>query len=179
MHNLIHLCVELDFIKGCLSIPARKLKSHQKELEKLVTHNTVTCRRAAAILEQVKLLLIAIPALRSFLFLLHAFVQQVSVHGSDTMLPVPMEVREELRSCKDILLQWPGRYMLGRAPTRVFAFDASTLVYGGLDLRGHHLVHGYWRHLVEHRGTSTSRRRPRLWTLFGLWAQRRPRQHFG
>ena len=112
VQNLIHLGVELDFIKGCVSIPARKLKAYRKELGKLVTHNMVTCRRAAAILGQVKSLLIVIPALRSFLCLLQAFVQQfkVSVHGWDTMLPVPTEVREELRLCKDILLQWPGRY---------------------------------------------------------------------
>ena len=148
VQNLIHLGVELDFVKGCVSIPARKLKSYRKELGKLVTHNMVTCRRAAAILGQVKSLLIVIPALRSFLCLLQAFVQQASVHGWDTMLPVPTEVREELRLCKDILLQWPGRYMLGRAPTRRFASDASTHAYGGLDLRGHHLVHGYWRHLT-------------------------------
>ena len=50
------------------------------------------------------------------------------------------------KNYKDILLQWPGRYMLGRAPTRLFPSDASTQAYGGLDLRGHHLVHGYWRH---------------------------------
>ena len=61
VQNLIHLGVELDFIKGCVSIPARKLKSYRKELGKLVTHNMVTCRRAAAILGQVKSLLIVIP----------------------------------------------------------------------------------------------------------------------
>ena len=34
-----------------------------------------------------------------------------------------------------------------RAPTTLFAPDASTHAYGGY-LRGHHLVHGYWRHLT-------------------------------
>ena len=129
-------------------IPVRKLKSYRKELGKLVTHDMVTCRGAAAILGQVKSPLIVVSALRSFFCLLQPFVQQASVHGWDTMLPVPMEVRGQLRLCRDILLQWPGRYMLGRASTRLFGSDTSTHAYGGLDLRRHHLVHGYWRHLT-------------------------------
>ena len=43
VQNLIHLGVELDFIKGCVSIPGRKSKSYQKELGKLVTQDMVTC----------------------------------------------------------------------------------------------------------------------------------------
>ena len=68
VQNLIHLGVELDFIKGCVSVPA--WKSYRKELGKFVTHDMVTCRRAAAILVQVKSRLIVIPAVRSFVCLL-------------------------------------------------------------------------------------------------------------
>ena len=52
VQNLVHFGLELDFIKGCVSIPGRKLKYYRKELGNLVTHGMVTCRRAAAILRQ-------------------------------------------------------------------------------------------------------------------------------
>jgi hypothetical protein len=66
-----------------------KLKSIRKELGKLVTHPTISCRKMATILGQVRSFLQALPFLRAFTDLMVKFVDQHTHQGWDKQLFVP------------------------------------------------------------------------------------------
>ena len=61
-----HLGFTVNLKDGRLEVPTFKLKAVRKELGKFLTHQTMTCRKAAAILGQVRSCLAALPLLRTF-----------------------------------------------------------------------------------------------------------------
>ena len=76
-----HLGFTINFQKGCLEVPSRKLKSIRKGLGKFATNDKMSCRKVAAILGQVRSFLAAMPFLRAFTDQLVQFTNQSLVHG--------------------------------------------------------------------------------------------------
>ena len=78
-----HLGFSLNLKEGILEVPKHKLKSVRKELGKILTHNTLTCRKMAAILGSVRSFLMAMPFLRAFTDHMRDFVNQQANLGWD------------------------------------------------------------------------------------------------
>jgi hypothetical protein len=84
-----HLGFDLDLLHGQLCVPQHKLKSLRKDLGKLLTKHSLTCRRMAAILGVARSFLFPMPFLRAFTDHLMGFVNQNQVWGWDSEIPIP------------------------------------------------------------------------------------------
>ena len=76
-----HLGFSINFQTGTLEVPPQKLKTIRKELGKLVTQQSMTPRKMAAILGHVRSFLTAIPYLRAFTDLMVRFVAKETQVG--------------------------------------------------------------------------------------------------
>ena len=94
-----HLGFTVDLKKGLLQVPQEKLKIVQKELGKLLTHWTMSCRKMAAILGATKRFLMAMPFLRAFTDQLARFVNQQEKLGWDKKLQIPAMLKDQGRKC--------------------------------------------------------------------------------
>ena len=130
-----HLGFTIDLKKGFLLVPQEKLKSVKKELGKLLTHPSLSCRKVAAILRHVRSFLTALPFLRAFTDHLQSFVGQQDREGWDRKIPIPSTLREQVMELKEVFQEWEGRPLLGgRVCMRNIHSDSSTTGWGGLDI---------------------------------------------
>ena len=87
--QLEHLGFHLDLEQGLLQVPTHKLKSVRKELGKFVTQQMMTCRKAAAILGQLRSFLTEFPVLRAFSDMLVKFTDHQRKVGWDQKVCIP------------------------------------------------------------------------------------------
>ena len=99
----------LDFETGVLEVPHYKLKTIRKELGKLVTHRTLTCRKVASILGQVRSYLVALPFLRLVTDQLLQFSNLHKTKGGDHGLPLDDEFRRQVVELETYLHPGFGR----------------------------------------------------------------------
>ena len=126
-----HLGFQIDFGKGVLTVPPAKLKSIRKDLGKIVLAKSMTARKMAAILGQVRSFLQAIPALRSFTDLMLGFIRNNQLQGWDKACPIPEIMKEELKTIGKLLTDWPGRSFGKQTPKREIHSDSSDFCWGG------------------------------------------------
>lgn len=126
-----HLGFQIDFIKGVLTVPPAKLKSVRKDLGKIVLAKTMSARKMAAILGQVRSFLQAIPALRSFTDLMLGFIRNNQDLGWDKSCPIPEIMKSELKTIGKLLTDWPGRRLGQIVPKREIHSDSSDFCWGG------------------------------------------------
>ena len=142
---LEHLGFLVDLKQGLLSVPPGKLKMIQKELGKLLTHSTLSCRKMAAILGTTRSFLTAIPCLRAFTDQLVHFVKNEQIGGWDSSFPLPEALRNQVKEIKVLLDKWKGRIFQGQAIVRRLHSDSSQHAWAGVDLTSNQIVHEFWR----------------------------------
>ena len=140
-----HLGMLLDFEQGVLEVPPYKLKTIRKELGKLVTHRTLTCRKVASILGQVRSYLVALPFLRLVTDQLLQFSNLHKTKGWDHGVPLADEFRRQVVELETYLHPGFGRKFF-TPPSRNLHSDSSQEGGGGLDPESGALVHDFWRH---------------------------------
>ena len=143
--QVMHLGFLIDFATGTLGVPPGKLKAVRKDLGKIQTANTMTPRKMAAILGQVRSFIQAIPALRSFTDKMLKFVRLHDTLGWDQKYPIPGDMKEELSSLKDLLQNWKGRPLGERLPHRTIHSDSSDYCWGAKDITTGNVTMEYWR----------------------------------
>ena len=139
-----HLGFLLDFTTGHLKITIPKLKSLRKELGKLVTHTSMSCRKLAAILGTIRSCLVSAPFLRAFTDTLVQFTNQHQQHGWDKNIFIPQSLKTQLLSVKDLLISWEGRPFYSPHQREIHS-DSSQLAWGALDLKTKQILHNFWR----------------------------------
>ena len=110
-----------------------------------MTKTSLTCRKMAAILGQVRSFLAALPFLRAFTDHLVQFVRKQQTQGWDCSLRVPSELKEQILNIKNVLLSWEGRQFGGLAPVRMIHSDSSTQGWGAIELLSGQKLHEFWR----------------------------------
>ena len=143
--ELTHLGFDLDLKKGFLKVPPARLKSVRKELGKLVKKHTISVRKLASILGQIRSFLTALPFLRAFTNHFVDFLQQEIPKGWDHVAMIPENLKQEVLSLHNLLSAWPGRKFQQQNVHRHLAADSSTTAWAGLDLTGGHLIQEFWR----------------------------------
>ena len=143
--QVMHLGFLIDFATGTLGVPPGKLKAVRKDLGKIQTANTMTPRKMAAILGQVRSFIQAIPALRSFTDKMLKFVRLHDTLGWDQKYPIPGDMKEELSSLKDLLQNWKGRPLGERLHHRTIHSDSSDYCWGAKDITTGNVTMEYWR----------------------------------
>jgi transcriptional regulator of met regulon len=104
-----HLGFTVDFHRVTLQVPQENLKAIRKELGKLVTHKEMSCRKMAAILGATMSFLMTMPFLRAFTDQLVQFVNQQETLGWDYKVPIPAQLRQQVREMHFLLEEWKGR----------------------------------------------------------------------
>ena len=140
-----HLGFMVDLKHGQLQVPQAKLKNVQKELGKLITHPTITCRRVAAILGSTRSFLMAMPFLRAFTDQLVQFVNQQENHGWDVKLEIPINLKNQVQEIAHLLISWKGRTFQGKAKVRELHSDSSQKAWAGVDITSGKIVQEFWR----------------------------------
>jgi hypothetical protein len=140
-----HLGFLVDLKQGLLSVPPGKLKMIQKELGKLLTHSTLSCRKMAAILGTTRSFLTAIPCLRAFTDQMVHFVKKQQRGGWDSSFPLPEALKSQIKEIKVLLDSWKGRIFQGQAIVRTLHSDSSQHAWAGVDLTSNQIVHEFWR----------------------------------
>ena len=140
-----HLGFQIDLNKGVLQVPTPKLKTVRKELGKFLTQNEMTCRKAAAILGQLRSFLTALPCLRAFSDQLVKLTEKQTVSGWDQKIKIPPELKEQVKDIGVLLREWQGRRFAGKNPDRKSFSDSSTQGWGALDLNSGQKLHEFWR----------------------------------
>ena len=143
--TLEHLGFQIHFQEGFLGVPPEKLKSVRRELGKLIVHQTMSPRKMAAILGQVRSFLTAMPFLRAFTNQMLSFVDHQKTMGWDCHIPVPQSLQEEVKKIKNLMLTWKGRIFQGHCPVRELHSDSSNHAWAGVDLTGKQEVQEFWR----------------------------------
>ena len=87
--HVTHLGFTLDLKNGFLQVPKEKLKSVRKELGKLVVQDTLSVRKMAAILGQIKSFFTALPFLRAFTDDFVSFRRTNQAHGWNHQALIP------------------------------------------------------------------------------------------
>lgn len=87
--NIQHLGFSLDLKSGFLKICPQKIKAVKRELGKILTKESMSCRKMAAILGQVRSFLVALPFLRAFTDDMCRFVNTSQKFGWDYVQGVP------------------------------------------------------------------------------------------
>ena len=142
---LPHLGFVINFKTGRLEIPQEKVRQVKKELGKLVTQSSMSCRKMAAILGTVRSFLTALPFLRAFTDQMVGFVNQAFTAGWNKALPIPMSLQEQVREVKQLIEGWQGRLFQGRCAVRNLHADSSDHAWGGVDLTSGQCVQEFWR----------------------------------
>jgi hypothetical protein len=142
---LEHLGFHLDLEQGLLQVPNQKLKSVRKELGKFIVKNTMSCRKAAAILGQLRSFLTALPVLRAFSDLLVQFTDQQRKVGWDQDVVIPQELKDQVLEIGQLLQSWKGRSFAGKTPVRKIHSDSSNQGWGALDITSGAKLHEFWR----------------------------------
>lgn len=142
--NVPHLGFQIDLKEGRLKICPQKLKNVRKELGKLVTKTTMSCRKMAAILGKVRSFLVALPFLRAFTDTMCKFVDQAQTQGWDHTLQVPPSLKEQLVDVDSLLKTWTGRPFQEK-PQKILYSDSSDLGWGGLNPKTGEFVQEFWR----------------------------------
>ena len=135
----------MDLKQGCLKVPKEKLQSISKELGKLLTHKTMSCRKMAAILGATRSFLMAMPFLRAFTDQLVQFVKMQEKHGCDKQISIQLEVKNQVMEMAEIIKAWKGRTFGGKTPIRNLHSDSSQESWAGVDLTTPKLVQEFWR----------------------------------
>ena len=104
--------IDIDFRLAVISIPERKRNSYEKDLAKLITEEAISLKSASAILGKVRSLLACFLGLRMLTDELVEFVQLAHRYGFDTVLPIPLTLKNQVLACQHHLLSWGGRPML-------------------------------------------------------------------
>lgn len=134
----------LNLKEGLLQISPSKLKVVRKELGKLLTKDTISCRKMAAILGKVRANLVALPFLRAFTDTMVEFTNLHTRLGWDHQAPVPKDLKLQLKEVENLLKSWPGRPFVSK-PQRHFHSDSSTFAWAGLDPSTGTFVQEFWR----------------------------------
>ena len=92
-----HLGFLLNLEKGVLLVPDQKLKNISKEMGKFLVQKEMSCRKAAAILGQLRSFLTALPCLRAFSDLLVKFTDQHRTVGWDKKVLIPSPLQDQCR----------------------------------------------------------------------------------
>jgi hypothetical protein len=142
--KILHLGFILDFQQGVLCPQPEKLKSLRRDLGKVLCRPSMSCRKMAAILGQVRACLPAVTCLRAFTDTLVQFVNQHTAQGWDTILMIPQDIKRQIVELKEILLTWKGR-PFGEKHTQHLHSDSSDLGWAGLDLATGKFVQEFWR----------------------------------
>ena len=141
-----HLGFSLNLKDGVLEVPKSKLKSVRKELGKVLTHKTLTCRKMAAILGSVRSFLMAMPFLRAFTDHMKAFVNQQAHLGWDFPQEVPTFLKQEVRDLYHLTSTWTGRpFLEKKIPLKKLHSDSSNHAWAGLDIINGTVVQEFWR----------------------------------
>jgi hypothetical protein len=140
-----HLGFLLNLQEGVLMVPEQKLKSVQKELGKFLVQKEMSCRKAAAILGQLRSFLTALPCLRAFSDLLVQFTNQHSQLGWDKKVIISLELKNQVREIGTLLKDWRGRSFSGLSPVRKIFSDSSTQGWGAVDLTSGAKLQEFWR----------------------------------
>lgn len=140
-----HLGFTINMVEGRLEVPPAKVKMVRKELGKLLTLRTISCRKVAAILGQVRSFLTALPALRAFTDHLVAFTNKHAATGWDTNLTIPGDLQEQVKEVGLILASWKGRRFEGDKETREIYSDSSNYGWGALETQSGNQVQDFWR----------------------------------
>ena len=127
-------CLNIDMIRGVISIPSRKRKRFKKDIGKLVTKSHISLWSASSILEKVRSVLACFPGLRLLTDYLVAIVQHGHKIDYDCVLPITSRAHEQARLCASFLGSWQGRPMCGTPSNKYIAVDTSDF-----DLRTLHL----------------------------------------
>ena len=139
-----HLGQWINLKDGQLEIPPEKLKSVRKELGKIVTAKSMSCRKLSSILGQVRSFLVSAPFLRLLTDKLCKMVNLHTVWGWDHILSIPEEVRGQVVELKAFLQPGVGRAFPSK-PTRELFSDSSTWAWGGLDSQSGRKIQDFWR----------------------------------
>ena len=140
-----HLGFLLDLEEGVLQVHSQKLKSVRKELGKFIVHQSISCRKAAAILGQLRSFLTALPCLRAFSDQLLQFTNQHRQQGWDSEIPLPALLKNQVREIGCLLKSWAGRKFQDHPVIRKIHTDSSTQAWGALDLTSGNVLHEFWR----------------------------------
>ena len=148
VQSILHLGFTLNLEKGELQLCPQRLKTVRKELGKLVVATSMSVRKMAAILGQVRSFLVALPFLRSFTDTMCAFIKTHTPAGWDSVHRVPPFVKSQLREIKHLLNSWSGRPFY-TPPSRQLYADSSTYAWAGLDPVSKSFVQEFWRDKVH------------------------------
>ena len=129
VQSLTHLGFVLNLKQGLLQVPIPKLKTIRRELGKLLLAKQLSCRKMASILGQVRAYLPAIPPLRLVTDTLAEFAARAQVMGWDHTIPIPQEVKDQVRELKEFLLPDKGRPFVGPTTSTLHS-DSSTHALG-------------------------------------------------
>ena len=140
-----HLGMVLYFENGVVEVPPCKLKVIQKELGKLVTHHSLTCRKVASILGQVRSYLVALPFLRLVTDQLLSFSNLHKTMGWDHAVTISHEFLQQVLELETFLHPGFGHKFFA-PPSRSLHSDSSQEGWGGLDPISGSFVHDFWRH---------------------------------
>ena len=140
-----HLGFALDLGEGVLKVPTPKLKAIRKELGKFLTQKEMSCRKAAAILGQIRSFLTALPCLRAFTDLLVKFSDQHKNWGWDRKHPIDQSLKDQVVEIGALLKQWEGRSLENKSPVRKIYSDSSTEGWGALDVTSGQKLQEFWR----------------------------------
>ena len=80
----------------------------KKQLWKVLVIKDMTCRKISAILGSLRSFLPAMPILRSFTDNMLNFIQRVRQLGWDHQVPIPQDLKQEVRDLNVITLGWQG-----------------------------------------------------------------------
>lgn len=145
VQQIDHLGFQVDLVNGILRVPPHKLKTIRKELGKLLIHKTLSCRKMAAILGQVRSFLMAMPFLRAFTDTMVQFVSVSKTLGWDHHALIPEILQNQVREIKTLTTKWAGRPFLEGKCDRHLHSDSSTHAWGGVDLKTGVFVQEFWR----------------------------------
>ena len=140
-----HLGFTINFQEAVLKVPHQKLKSVQKELGKFLVLEKMSCRKAAAILGQLRSFLTALPCLRAFSDLLVQFTDRHRWLGWDKKLEIPSQVKAQVSEIGTLLKEWKGRSFQGKCAVRKIFSDSSTQGWGAVDVTSGKNLHEFWR----------------------------------
>ena len=121
-----HLGFQLDLKKGVLQVPTQKLKAVRKELGKFLIQQEMSCRKAAAILGQLRSFLTALPCLRAFSDHLVKFTENQRWSRWDQKHVIPESLKDQVREIGALLKTWEGRSFGGRSQVREIYSESST-----------------------------------------------------
>jgi transcriptional regulator of met regulon len=140
-----HLGFSIDLKQGVLQVPNEKMKSIRKELGKLLTHSSMSCRKMAAILGATRSFLMAMPFLRAFTDELVQFVTHEKKIGWDRKIEIPQELKNQVREMGAFMQMWKGRQFQGKTPVRELHSDSSQEAWAGVDVTEGRTIQEFWR----------------------------------